>query len=154
MDTTKTSKKDAEFRGKFITLRLKIDKPEKWPDVHTLLYKDEYRLIKDCPSPHDPAHKFVAFEFDKALVSFTEHFKRNNSGSPIIFSNENIMKYNVCNGLIAVYTIDRIKIAKVPFIWEEALKVIGYTRDESLPVPFSNGEAYYDRVRDELYAIW
>ena len=35
---TNTSKKDAEFRGKFITLRLKIDKPEKWPDVHTLFF--------------------------------------------------------------------------------------------------------------------
>ena len=154
MDTANTSKKGTKFHGKFITLRLKTDKPEKWPDVHTLFLKDEYLLIKDCPPPHNPEHKYVAFEFEKALLGFTEYFKRNNFGSPIVFSNENTMKYNICNGLIAVYTVDRIEIAKVPFVWEEALKVIGYTRDDNLPVPFSNGEAYYDEARDELYAIW
>ena len=76
MDKVSTSNNSAEFKGTFITLRPKTDKPFKWPDSQILLLSTQYVKIK------------------------------------------------------------------------------GYTIDKSLPVPFSDGEAYYDSFRDELLAIW
>ncbi len=151
--STNKPKRKSDFLGQFLTLQLKSDKM-KWPDVHILSYSKDYVLIKECPPPHDPAKKLIGKEFETALLSFTNYFKKNLSKDTITFSKNNSLKYNVSNGLIAVYSIDRISIAKVPFFWEETLKTIGYTRDEKLPVPFDNGEAYYDKSRDELYTIW
>ncbi len=149
-----TIKTPVEFTGQFITLRLKTEGPALWPDIHVLSFYSDYVLIPKCPPPHNHAKKFIGNEFDNALLSFTEYFKNNVSGKSIKMSKETPMTYNIKNGLIAVYTDDRISVSKIPFIWEEALKVIGYTRDENLIVPFANGEAYYNKFKDELLAIW
>ena len=154
MENTNTSNKQQEFLGKFITLRPKTNKPFKWPDVVILIVSEKYQMIEESLAPHDPAKKLTGREFENELDSFINHYKNHLSGKTVEFSTKYPMKYNIKNGLIVVYSYDRLSVAKVPYIWEESLKIIGYTRDESLPVPFSNGEAYYDVFRDELHAIW
>ena len=154
MESTNKSNNQQEFQGTFITLRPKTDKPFKWPDMHIFLLSTKYLLIEKCLDPHNPAKKLTGIQFEKEIDSFIDYYKKHLSGKTIEFSTKHPMKYNIENGLIAVYSHDRVSVSKIPYIWEETLKIIGYTRDESLPVPFSNGEAYYDEFRDELHAIW
>lgn len=155
MSNTTVSSTNVGFMGAFITLRLRTDRPMKWPDVHILSYHSDYVLIPECPAHHDPAKRLNGKEFEKELNSFTDYFKKSISKKETVrMFDKNPMTYNTSNGLIAIYSHDNVSVAKIPFIWEETLKVIGYKRDETLPVPFANGEAYYNSFRDELLAIW
>lgn len=154
MENTSTSNKQQEFRGTFITLRPRTNKPFKWPDVVTLLISEKYQMIEECLAPHDPAKKLTGRQFEGEIDSFIDYYKNHLSGKTVEFSVKHPMKYNIKNGLMAVYTDDRISVSKIPYVWEETLKIIGYKLDKSLPVPFADGESYYDEFRDELHTIW
>ena len=155
MSTTNTSNSGGVFRGRFINFRLTdLNKPIYWPETMILHYSEYYRLIQNCPPPHQKPNKSRDHEFEKDLLDFANHFRNNLTDEVSAFSSTNGPKYNICNGLIAVYSYDRLLVAPPNVIWENTLLCLGYSRDESLPVPFSNGEAYYDKFRDTLHAIW
>lgn len=153
-NTTSTPNTSSDIRGRFIILRIKTDKPIKWPDVHYLSYYTEYLLVPECKSTRNPSGRSTGKELEVALESFIDIARKKISKETIKFPKNNSLKFNVSNGFIAVYANDNIEVAKTPMIWEEALTAIGYTRDESLPVPFANGESYYDKYKDELLTLW
>ena len=154
MSRTSTSKTGSEFLGQFMTIGLKNDKNRDWPNAHIFFYRKNYLLIPNCQFPRNPAKKYKDYEFERELPSFIECVKKNLSKEIVTFSHQKPFTYNVQNGLVAIYTYDKVEVTKTSFMWEETLKTLGYTRDTKLAVPLANKEIYYDEARDELLAVW
>lgn len=56
--------------------------------------------------------------------------------------------FNWNNGKTAIVAGDKIYVAKTEFFDFNVLKEYGFTRNDSLFVPMSNGEAYYEPAAD------
>lgn len=154
MSKTSISNVESEFCGQFMILGLKTDKNREWPNAHVFFYRKEYLLIPNCQFPRNPVKKYKDCEFEKELPSFIECVKKNLSKETVTFSNRKPMTYNIKNGLVAIYTHDRVEVTKITFMWEKNLKTLGYIRDSKLLVPLASQEIYYDETRDELLAVW
>ena len=151
-----TPNKGLGIRGQLVTMGLKADTPIKMEFSLYLSYYKEYQKIQGCPASFKElqANGFTDKEIEIAWLSFKKYAKNNLSENTFKFSKDTTMAYNINNGLIAIYTLDHIEVAKASSVWEDTLMILGYTRKENLPVPFSSKEAYYDRAADKLLAIW
>ena len=141
--------------GKLVSMRLIADTQLNTQETLYLSYDKEYAVITGCPSKLEELieNGFSDKAVSVALISFKKYAKKNITENIIKFSKGNAMKYNISNGIIAIYTYDGINITKPSIIWEDNLKKLGYVRDENLQVPFTKKEAYYDKFRDELQFI-
>lgn len=151
---TSTTKHD--IPGELCIMNLEGNSPAEQHVMQYLLYDTDYIVIPRCPSTREEckAAGYSDKQIETAWLSFKKYAKKCVSGEPTRFSKDDCMKYNIKDGLIAIYTESAIKVAK-PFGFQVARLIeLGFKHDENLFVPFTHREAYYNRTNDTLFVLW
>lgn len=142
--------------GELCVMNLKTDSPAEQHIMQYLSYDTDYIVIPRCPSTREEfkAAGFSDKQIEAAWLSFKKYAKKCVAGEPTRFSKEDCMKYNIKDGMIAMYSEAAIKVAKPFGIQVDNLVELGFKYDGNLFVPFTQREAYYDENTDNLFVLW
>ena len=150
------STKIKDMPGELVVMNLIGDSDAQQHVIQYLSYDTDYLVIPGCPKTREElkASGYTDKQIEYAWLSFKKYAKKCILGETTRFSRDQMMRYNIRNGLIAIYTEVEVKVAKPSGILIDNLASLGFKQDNNLFVPFSDREAYYDKDTDILFTIW
>lgn len=120
--------------------------------VQEFKYNRVYYGIPGAPSPHDALIDagFSENEIEVAWIAFQKYAEKCVTTTCLTFTEKCNHTYNVKNGFVALGTERSIMVLNKESIDIDKLLDDGFKLDSTLVVPFSEHEAYYDKVDDCL----
>ena len=142
--------------GQPVIISLMTDKDSEPYTLHSFDYGKEYKVIPGRPSNFDELDNagFSSKESSAAWIAYIKYAKKLLPTAETTSFSGAENKFNIQNGIMVIYDMDRVKVMIASNEIETRLLHLGFHQDETLYVPFSNKESYYDLEFDALLTWW